>query len=181
MKRREIGAAKQRLVGWLMAGGLTLTVISIGLIGLQILAGISQGPSREHESGPGFFGITLAGAGLGILAMVGGLAYGIYAERTQNKGPRQTEANFRVLSRLCLDKNIRHIADSDIEFADKPRFYVRGMLESGLVGEFETKLEVYFCAGEGMTGEAEIQGTWLGKFAPYIGDTQDRTGEFVQR
>lgn len=182
VKRQEIGAAKQRAVGWLMVGGLTLTLVSVGLIGIQVLAGLSQGPSSDHGSGFDFFHLSLAGAAIGIVAMASGLAYGIYAERTQNKGPRQTEPNFRVLSRVCLDKNFQLlISDIDIEYANKPRFYIRGILQSGLVGEFETTHEVFYNAGEGMTGEAEIQGTWLGKFLPYIGDSESRTGEFVQR
>ena len=110
------------------------------------------------------------------------MAFGIYSEKTQNQGPRQTEPNFRVLSRLCLDKNFQLlISDIDIEYAKKPRFYIRGMLANGMVGEFETTIAVFYNAGEGMTGEAEIQGKWLGSFIPYIGVSEPQTGEFVQR
>ena len=181
-RRREIGAAKEKGIGCLMAGGLTLTIVSVVLIGIQIVMGLSQGPSKDHGSGLDFFHLSLMGAALGILMLVGGLAFGIYAERTQNQGPRQTEANFRVLSRLCLDKNFQLlISDTDIEFANKPKFYIRGMLENGMVGEFETTLEVFYNAGEGMTGEAELQGKWLGSFIPYIGESDINSADFVQR
>jgi len=185
IKRREIGAGRERVIGWLMAGGLVLTIISVGLIGLQVLIGLSKGAGGRSD-GPAslfdFFHLTLFGAALGILMMVGGLAFGIYSERTQNQGPRQTEPNFRVLSRLCLDKNFQLlISDIDIEMANKPKFYVRGMLQDGVVGEFQTTLAVFYNAGEGMTGEAEIQGKWLGSFTPYIGATGVVSAEFVER
>ena len=185
IKRREIGSSRERLIGWLMAGGFVLAAISIGLIGIQVLMGLSkganQGPS-EPSSWFDFFHLTLIGAAAGILMLVGGLALGIFTERTQNTGPRQIEANFRVLSRMCFDKNFQLlITDIDIEHANKPRFYIRGMLQNGMVGEFETTIAVFYNAGEGMTGEAHLQGKWLGSFTPYIGDAEGRTGEFVQR
>lgn len=183
-RRREIGASKEALIGRLMAGGLVLTIVSFGLIGIQVAVSVIKGPSGGSSASSllDFFHLTLLGAVAGILMMVGGLAYGIYSERTQNEGTRQTEPNFRVLSRVCLDKNFQLlITDIDIEYADKPKYYVRGMLHNGLVGEFETTLAVFYNAGEGMTGEAEIQGKWLGSFVPYIGDTGTSTGEFVER
>jgi len=186
IKRREIGAAKEKWIGWLMAGGLVLTIISCGLIGIQVLMGLSKGANQDQPSGGAtlfdFFHLTLMGAALGILMVVGGLAFGIYSERTQNTGTQQIEPNFRVLSRLCLDKNFQLlISDFDIELANKPKFYIRGMLESGLVGEFETTIGVFYNAGEGMTGEARIQGKWLGSFVPYIGNSEGNSADFVQR
>lgn len=185
IKRREIGSARERAIGWLMAGGLALAVVSIGLIGIQVLIGISKGANQGGSSGQSafdFFHLTLYGAAVGILMVVGGLAFGIYSERTQNTGPQQTEPNFRVLSRMCFDKNFQLlITDVDIEHANKPRFYIRGMLQNGMVGEFETTIAVFYNAGEGMTGEAQLEGKWLGSFTPYIGNGEGRTGEFVQR
>jgi len=157
-----------------MAGGLALTVVSVVLIGLGVVMGLFKGVAEEHMPAVSkflqFFPLTVMGAGIGILMIVGGLGYGLYVERTQNKGPRQTEPNFRVLSRFCLDKNFQLlISDIDIELANKPKFYIRGLLENGLVGEFETTIEVFYNAGEGMLGEANLQGKWLGSFTPYIG------------
>ncbi len=185
-KRREIGAAKEKWIGFLMAGGLVITILFVGLIGIQVLIGLSKTTAPDHPSGPqtglDFFHFTLWGAVVGTFMVVGGLAFGIYSERTQHQGPQQTEPNFRVLSRLCLDKNFQLlISDIDIEYAKKPKFYIRGMLQNGMVGEFQTSREVFYNSGEGMTGEAEIQGKWLGKFVPYIGESAGVSAEFVVR
>ena len=55
------------------------------------------------------------------------------------------------------------------EEADRPKFYIRMQTPTGGSYEYETSEETFWQCGEGMVGEAEIQGKWLGKFVPYIG------------
>lgn len=171
---RDLGAAKEKGIGWLMAGGLVVTVVSVSLLGLSILLAVFKPQYENHFPAIArlldYFPATLIGVALGVLMMVVGLGYGLFALANQFGGIRQTHEQFRVLSRYCLDKNFNLLtADHDIEFAEKPRFYIRGMLYNGDVGEFETTIEVFYNAGEGMYGVATIQGNWIGSFVPYIG------------
>lgn len=176
--RREIGAFKERIVGWLLVSGLIVTVISIGLFWMFSVSGIYRGtytrkPITNEITDAGTLNLvplTILGIAIGVLTMFAGLGYGFYTMTKSRQGPRRVVPNFRVLARYCYDRSQNLItAEWDIEVADRPRFYVRGVMENGVVGEFETIAEVYFNAGEGMTGEAELQGQWLGRFVPYIG------------
>ena len=175
---REIGAFKERIVGWLLVLGLIITVISGILLWMFSVAGIYGGtytrtPITNQITDPGALNLAplaILGIAIGVLMMFGGVGYGFLAMANEKKGPRRTVSNFRVLARYCYDHSMQLItAEWDIDVADRPKFYVRGAFEDGQVGEFETSLEVYHQAGEGMTGDAELQGRWLGRFAPYIG------------
>jgi len=175
---REIGAFKEKTVGCLLVAGLVVTVTSLGLLWIFSVAGIYRGtytrkPITNEITDAGTLNLVplaILGIAVGVGLMFGGLGYAFYTMSRQHKGPRRTVSNFRVLARYCYDRTMQLItAEWDIDVADRPKFYVRGMFEDGVVGEFETTMEVYYQAGEGMTGEAEIQGKWLGRFVPYIG------------
>jgi hypothetical protein len=175
---REIGAFKERIVGWLLVGGLVLTVISGGLCWLFSVAGIYRGtytrtPVTNQITDPGTINLvplTILGFVVGLAMMFAGVGYGAWSMAKSRKGPRRVVPNFKVLARYCYDSGQNLItADYDVDVAENPRYYVRGVLENGVVGEFETSPQVYYNAGEGMYGEAELQGQWLGRFMPYIG------------
>lgn len=178
--RRELGSGKERLVGWLLVGGFVLSIISGILMWVFSVAGIYRGtytrkPITNEITDAGSLNLvplTILGLAVGVLMMFGGVAFGFFAMSRDRSGPRKIEQNFRVLSRYCYDRSQNLItSDFDIEVAENPRFYIRGVLQSGVVGEFETTMEVFYQAGEGMFGEAELQGKWLGRFVPYIGQS----------
>ena len=173
--RREIGGFKERTVGWLIYGGAFVSILSVLLLIMFFMIGTFRGlagrlPLLNELAKPLYPALAVIGIAFGIVLMFCGLGYGLWSVSNERKGPRQSASQFRVLSRYCIDRTQQLItSELDIEFADRPRFYVRGMLENGLVVEFETTIEVFFQAGEGMYGEAELQGKWLGRFIPYIG------------
>jgi len=169
-------------VGWLLVGGFAITIISGILLWMFSVAGIYRGtytrtPITNQITDPGTLNLvplTILGIVVGLLMMFGGLGYGFWTMSTEKSGQRKTISNFRVLARYCYDRTQQLLtSDVDIEIADRPRFYVRGVQPDGVVGEFETTIEVYYQAGEGMYGEAELQGKWLGRFVPYIGMADD--------
>ncbi len=175
---REIGSGKERLVGWLLVGGLVLMVVCGILTWMFSVAGVYRGtytrtPITNQITDAGTLNLvplTIAGMVIGLLMMLAGLGYAFFSMAKQNKGERRVVEHFQILSRYCYDKNQNLLtAEWDIEVAEKPKFYIRGRTPEGLVGEFETTVEVYFMSGEGMYGEAELQGQWLGRFVPYIG------------
>lgn len=176
--RRELGAFKEKVIGWTLVSGLALAILSGILLWMFSMAGVFRGtytrtPGSNQITDAGALNLAplaLTGIAIGVLMMIGALGYGFWSMSIERSGPRKTVTNFRVLARYCYDRNQQLItSDVDIDVADRPKFYVRGVLETGVVGEFETTIEVYYQAGEGMYGEAELQGKWLGRFVPYIG------------
>jgi hypothetical protein len=175
---REIGAFKERIVGWLLVCGFAVTVISGILTWVFSVAGVYRGtytrtPITNEINDAGslnFVPLTILGIVVGVGMMAAGVGYGLYTMSRSRSGPRKVVPNFKVLARYCYDGGQNLItSDWEVEAAENPRFYVRGVLDNGVVGEFETSTQVYFNAGEGMVGEAELQGQWLGRFIPYIG------------
>lgn len=178
---RELGAFKEGAVGWCLVGGLVLTIISAILMWMFSVAGVYRGtytrtPITNQINDAGAMNLVplaFLGFTVGILLMLGAVGYGLWSEKTSNRGHRRVVANFRVQARYCYDASQQLICeDWDIDVADRPRFYVRGVSPDGLVGEYECTREVYYNSGEGMTGEAELQGKWLGRFTGYIGAQQ---------
>jgi len=160
--------------------GLIVTIISGILLWVFSVSGVYRGTYTRKaftneitDAGTlNLVPLTILGIAAGVLMMFAGIGYGFWSMAKSKSGPRQVVPNFRVLARYCYDRSQNLItAEWDIEVADRPRFYVRGVMENGVIGEFETTVEVYFNAGEGMVGEAELQGQWLGRFVPYIGAT----------
>lgn len=111
----------------------------------------------------GLLALLLAGG------VMGGIGYMIWRDRRPEAGTRRTVAGAYVITRCGYEKGRLITSDYDFDVAERPRFYVTLQLPDGTRGEFETVKEVYFNAGEGMTGEAELKGRWLGRFLPYVG------------
>ncbi len=105
--------------------------------------------------------------GMGLA--VSGIAYGLMYERTQHEGHPVVEPHCRVMARYGVNE-LNEIVTSDWAHDDVPfRPFVR--LHSPRRGamEFECALPVWEQCGEGMDGEAIIQGRWLSSFTPYMG------------
>lgn len=174
---RHKSAFEEKTVGCVLASGCGVSVLAIGLIWLFSVAGIYHGTfTREPVTNR----ITDAGTlnllplmilllVVGVLLIGGAIGYGLWRNANDAKGARVVQPQLRILSRMCYEKGILLTTDIDIEMAERPRFYVRAQYPNGEVDELECVMEVFYQAGEGMVGEAEIQGRWLGRFTPYIG------------
>jgi hypothetical protein len=174
---RHRGAFEEKTVGCSMAAGCAISIVSLGLMWVFSVAGVYRGtytrtPVTNEINDAGTLNLLplmIVFFAIGLLLFAGGMGYGFWKVSLERKGPRITQPNLRVLARYVYDKGQLLTSDIDIEMADRPRYYVRGMTPDGLVTEFETTPEVFYQAGEGMFGEGEIQGRWLGRFIPYIG------------
>jgi len=170
-------AFKEKAVGCLLVGGLAISIVSAIALYMLSLGGFLRGTytrepvtNRITDAGTlNLVPLVLLFLTVGVLMCLTGLGYGLWVVASQNKGPRQTVPHFRILARYAYDGPIMKTADWEIEAAERPRFYVKGMTPDGAVAEYETVIDVFYQAGEGMVGEAELQGRWLGKFIPYIG------------
>jgi hypothetical protein len=171
-------ALQQKTVGCLLIGGAALAVLSFGLMWIFSVAGVYRGtytrtPVTNQITDAGTLNLVpvmLTLAVIGMLMFVGGLGYGFWVVKKEKEGPREMYQNFRVIARYAYDKAGHHlIDDGQIEFAERPRFYIRGLRPDGVASEYEASEEMWRQCGEGMLGEAEIQGKWLGRFTPYVG------------
>lgn len=174
---------QQKVIGFIMVFGVIFFCCS-GLLMIPMgFGGVFRGTyTREPVTDK----ITDAGTlnlipllfffmAVGILMVLGGLGYGLWIVKNEHQGPRRVIENFRIMARYAYDKAGYHLVDDGmIEFAEGPRFYVRGQTPDGVVLEYEASEAVWRQAGEGMYGEAELQGKWMGRFVPYIGLPPDQ-------
>lgn len=147
----------QKIIVFFLIGGIALMVL--GIIGLAMFFN------------PSFILLAL----LCILMILGGaglvgasIFYGIALEKASKSGPELVEPNCRVMARYGVNSR-NEIMSSDwaVDSEDfKP--YVR--LHSPTRGaiEFQCAFPVWDQCGEGMIGEAVIQGRWLSSFKPYM-------------
>lgn len=107
-----------------------------------------------------------------------GLFFGIYSEKSQHQGVRRVRNHCRIIARYAVTHDHVMLTDeSDFEFHDRLRYYVKILDPQEGSLEFECTPPVYFSCGEGMMGDAEIQGSWLGAFRPYMGVQQTHVGQ----
>ena len=106
---------------------------------------------------------------VGLALCVGAVAYGLLYDRRRSSGSRRVVSDALVLSRYATNRRGDFLSDWDLEGAEDARFYVRMRLPDGKVGEFPVAPETYSNCAEGMPGEVELQGRWVGRFTPYVG------------
>lgn len=168
---------KEKAVGCALAGGCLTTVVSAILMWVFALAGVFRGvasrePGTDRIRDAGTLNllpimITVFAVGLG--AMLWAVFYGLTVHKNQAVGARRVVEDAVILSRYALSPQGNFLSDWELEGADDPKFYVRMRTPDGRVAEYPVAAETYFNCGEGMAGEAEIQGRWVGRFTPYIG------------
>ncbi|MGV3618585.1 MAG: hypothetical protein ACO1SV_24955 [Fimbriimonas sp.] len=167
------------MVGCAIFGGAGIIVFGLFLTWLFVAGGVMRGTytrdvannDRITDAGTmNLVPLALLVIVVGCLMVGGGLFYGRWFEKRATAGPRQKIEYFRILARFATDRRGNHlVGDWEIEAEDRVRYYVRATYPNAAVGEYEVSPEVYHSCGEGMTGEAEIQGRWIGRFIPYIG------------
>lgn len=177
MKTQTSG--KESAVGCLLFGGIGVVVFGLFLTWLFLAGGVFRGTytrdvynnNKITDAGTmNLVPLAIVVIAIGALMVGGGLFYGGWFEMRRTKGIRRTVDYFRVLARFATDRQGNLLmSEWEIDAHNKVRYYVRGDYPNGSVGEYEVAEEVYFACGEGMTGQAEIQGRWLGRFVPYIG------------
>lgn len=171
---------KEKTVGFLIFGGIGVFLFSLGALlitGLLGFDGLMNGPGSSNTQALSRFAIAVTQTALlgGPIMIVTGLVLGHTFQKTLHVGPRQTKTWCFVLSKYAMDKD--HVLCSDPwewENRDDLQFYVLLRFEGDdsrnrEATEHRCSREVFFSCGEGMRGEAELQGKWLGRFTPYIG------------
>ena len=159
----------------------TLIIVSVAMIILGILGlmmGLGSGAMQMIRS-QGASGASTLVALLGAIGLLGGIALltfvivsGTTLGATEKRGIRKTDPQTRVVARYAVDSKGDTLT-LEYEYPDpKTRFFVRMQLGNGSKVEFQCVREVFDQCGEGMRGESQYQGRWLGMFRPYIGMPQ---------
>lgn len=150
-------------------------MMSIGLVGLMIsFPGIIifAFVFRDWDGGAKVIDVIKWLPPIFIVMYVVGLFFGIYSEKSQHQGIRRVRHHCRVIARYAITKDHTMLTDeSEFEFHERLRYYVKILDPQEGSLEYECIPAVYFSCGEGMMGDAEIQGTWLGAFRQYSQQT----------
>lgn len=177
---------KQYVLGCTIIFGFVLAICSSGLgymfsVSSVYRATYTRNPNtgQINDMGPGaLVALALLGIFLGVCIAIGGLLYGYFQEKNKNEGVRMVIGHARIIARFAIDKNGYLITDeSSFEFQDKLRYYVRILSPTEGSLEYECSPPVFYQCGEGMLGDAEITGRWIGAFRPYLGGDQTHVGE----
>lgn len=150
----------------LMLGG-ALFLLGLCLVSVCGLGAIVAYTRWSDSSGMVIVAMGIGLMVLGLLTALGVLVYGIWLDRTRYKGPQQTLAPVQVVATYVLDKMTQTTVPYWQDYPpEQLRFYVRLRLPNRQHEEFECAPEVFQSVGEGMRGEAVVQGNWLCQFRP---------------
>ncbi|HLO99756.1 MAG TPA: hypothetical protein VK171_14275 [Fimbriimonas sp.] len=167
LERRDL------IIGWLMFLGIVFAVPG-GIIVYFLGVGGGLGSIRID----GAFNILKIVPPIGVVMYLSGLAYGIYSEKNEYTGSRRTLKQCRIIARYAITRDHRMVTDeTEFEFLDRPRYFVKMLHPQEGSIEYQCVPPVFFNCGEGMMGDADVQGQWLGSFRPYIGMPQTHVGE----
>lgn len=166
--RRSEGA-----LGWAIVAGLVLMPIGLVLTLMFFMAGVF----RATRTGGGDAGdvvliwIGIAILLLGLLLTVGGFLFGYFQGKKEYlpTGDMRRALGVQILVRYAYN-NRGEMANDEYMWqeGDDIKFYVKLRFANGTVQEFQTTVEVYNMCGEGMKGDALIDGKWLGGFTANI-------------
>ncbi|OWU66332.1 MAG: hypothetical protein CBB60_000040 [Armatimonadetes bacterium Cent15-Ar3] len=178
--------SKQYVLGCTILFGISLAICSGGLgymfsVSSVYRATYTREPVTDKitDMGTGsLVPLTLTGIFLGVCIAIGGLVYGYLQEKNKNQGARLVLPSSRIIARFAIDKNGLLITDeTSFEFQEKLRFYVRVLSPTEGSLEYECAEPLFYQCGEGMIGDVEITGRWIGAFRPYLGMEQTHVGE----
>ena len=144
--------------------GVFLLMIGMGSGTMQMVRGQTPAGASVVVSALGAIGL-LGGIGMLVFVMFFGATIGV----TENRGIRKTDPNTRVIARYATNARGETLP-LEWDFPDPDtKFFVRMEISGGQRVEFRCVKEVFLECGEGMRGESQFQGRWLGMFKPYIG------------
>lgn len=164
---------RDTIIGWLMFAGLILFLPGGMLVYFFAVGGAIGGLHIDN-----IFNVVKVIPLIGLFMYVGGLAYGIHSEKTEHVGPRHMVQHARIIARYAITRDHRMVTDeSEFEFLDRPKYFVKMMTPSEGSIEYQCHHAVFLNCGEGLMGDAEVQGQWLGSFRPYFGMQETHVGQ----
>lgn len=163
---------RDMFIGWFMFGGL-LMMFFCGFGTFFLAVGGGLGGLKVD----GAFNIFKWLPAVGLVMYLSGLIYGIHSQKTEHVGNRRLMPQCRILARYAITRDHRMVSDeSEFEFLDRPKYYVKLLSPTDGSIEYQCHHAVFLNCGEGMMGDAEVQGQWLGSFKPYLGMQETYVG-----
>jgi hypothetical protein len=109
---------------------------------------------------------------LGMIMALGALGYGIWQGKREYKptGNRRLVENARIMARYVYNNRGEMLTEEyQWDGMDDVKFYVKIETPGEQPQEYQCVQPVYETCGEGMIGQATVDGRWLGAFSPYLG------------
>lgn len=158
-----MNARRENQIAWMLILGIALVLLGILTTMLAMGAAMnlkSKAPLTFIIMGPLMFvgGIILAG-------------YGVFSGHMTNRksasGGVQVLSNCYIVGKYALNER-GEMVFSDYEVLDHPKckFFVRIKNAQGQDFELECARELMDQIGEGMVGNVQMKGRWLGSFTP---------------
>jgi hypothetical protein len=166
-------ARRDTVVGFMITGGLHTLWSSLFLVVV-----FAFGAHMFGDAGTRFFNFLKWVPVFAGVVYLSGLILGIYLERTEYTGKREIISGCRIIARYAMTRDHRMVTDeSEFEFLDRPKFFVKILSPKTGSVEYQCVHPVFLNCGEGMMGDAEIEGQWLGSFRPYPPGYQNHVGQ----
>ena len=173
-ERKDI--RKQSFIGMGLFGGLLVFVCG-GILTwmLSISSVLHATATRDPDTGA----VNSMGNGvyvpwgilimtLGALVAAASVIYGLVHARNPSKESHQFIQNARVIALFAPDKTgVLYTEANQMQFIDGLKYNVRIVSASEGSIEYQCVEEVFWMCGEGLEGDAQIRGRWLGGFKPY--------------
>lgn len=163
-------------VGCLLFSGVATIVVGVIYTALTFAGGVLRFTYTRAEGGDASM---LLQSWLGVVIIVVGLALSGLGFALGFRGARQATVPKQAPMRLTDVRVTTRFAEipgigmwfQDFDTLDDPkmRFLVQIELPTGDIREFQCAQAVCEQCGEGMVGEAVVQGGWMSSFQPYTG------------
>jgi len=158
-----MNARKENTIAWMLVLGIAIVLLGI----LVTIFAFGSAMSLKSKT-PGFviaLGPIMVCVGIAVAGW--GVFYGHYANRKADTGGVRFYPDCYIVGRFAYNENHEMIF-SDFEEIDSPKakFYVRIKTADGRDEEFECSPALIDQVGEGMIGNAQVKGRWMGSFVP---------------
>lgn len=158
-----MNARRENQIAWMLVLGIAISLagIVVSILGFGSAMSLkSKSPVAFIAMGPVMILAGIALAGYGVF-------YGHYSNKKSASGGLQVLNGCYIVGRYATNE-IGEMVFSDFEDLDHPKakFFVRIKTAGGVDGEYECSRELIRNIGEGMVGNVQIRGRWLGSFTP---------------
>jgi hypothetical protein len=158
-----VNARKENQIAWMLVLGIAILLLGI----LVTIFAFGSAMGLKSKTPPLFVALGPIMVLGGIVLAGWGVFYGHFFNRKVDQGGVRFLRGCYVVGRFAYNEN-KDMIFSDFEELDSPKakFYVRIKTADGQDEEFECARALIEQVGEGMIGDAQAKGRWLGSFVP---------------
>lgn len=156
-----MNSRKENQIAWMLILGVAFVLF--GMLFTILAFGSAMGMKSKTPPLVIALGPIMVIAGVGLAGW--GVFYGHFANRKMEKTGAKYFPDCYIVGRFAYNEN-KDMIFSDFEELDSPKdkFYVRIKTADGRDEEFECARDLIVRIGEGMIGNAQVNGRWMGSF-----------------